>query len=180
MNLEPISKRLAYMLRHSREPLYVNPEGWAEVALVLEVLSAAFSGMNREILDRIVAQDRKQRYAFNETGTHIRANQGHSIPGVTVQMTSPTPPERLYHGTATRFLPGILAEGLKPMSRQFVHLSGTFDTAVSVGKRHGKPVVLEIRAGDFVRDGHKLLLSANGVWQAEAVPPEYFVVKETL
>ena len=98
-------------------------------------------------------------------------------PGVRVEMTKSVPPEHLYHGTATRFLPAILKEGLKPMTRQFVHISPDYDTAVKVGKRHGKPVVLVIRAADFVADGHELFLSANGVWQAKEVPKEYFTVK---
>lgn len=174
MNLEKISVRLAYMLRHSRDPLYVSPEGgWAEVERVLEALRLFDPGVTRETLDAIVATDRKTRYSFDPSGTRIRANQGHSIPGVRVEMTAPVPPEYLYHGTAERFLPAILREGLKPMSRQFVHLSGDYPTALAVGSRHGRPVVLQVHAGKFVADGHSLCLSANGVWQAWAVPPEY-------
>lgn len=178
MNLEKISVQLSYMLRHSREPLYISLDGgWASVDGVLEALGKRHPGVDREMLDRIVASDRKGRYSYDPTGTKIRANQGHSIPGVEVEMSAPTPPEFLYHGTAERFLPAILKEGLKPMTRQFVHLSAGYDTAVAVGKRHGKPVVLTVRAADFAADGHELYLSANGVWQAKAVPPEYFSVE---
>lgn len=177
MNLEKASVQLSYMLRHSREPLYIDLNGgWASVETVLRALRQRYPQMDREILDQIVASDKKGRYSYDPTGTRIRANQGHSIPGVIVEMGKPTPPEFLYHGTATRFLPAILAEGLKPMSRQFVHISSQYDTAVTVGSRHGTPVVLIIRAADFVADGHDLFLSANGVWQAEYVPPEYFTV----
>ena len=176
MNLEKVSVYLAWLLRHCRQPLYVSPEGgWAEVDVILNVLRERYPAVDRELLDRIVAMDKKQRYAFDETGTRIRASQGHSIPGVTVEMAAPPPPELLYHGTAERFLEAILAEGLKPMTRQMVHLSADYDTAVTVGSRHGKPVVLTVRAADFVSDGNGLYRSANGVWQAKAVPPEYFV-----
>lgn len=179
MNLMKISVKLSYMLRHSKDPLYIDLDGgWASVDTILEALRRRFPEVNREILDRIVAEDRKTRYSYSADGTKIRANQGHSIPNVTVEMTSPVPPEYLYHGTATRFLPSILKEGLKPMSRQFVHISPDYQTAVIVGKRHGSPVVLRIRAADFVADGHELFLSANGVWQAKAVPPEYFTVDD--
>lgn len=174
MKLERISKHLSYLLRHCCQPLYIDPDGgWADVETILGALRQYAPETDRAMLDRIVASDRKGRYSYDPTGTRIRANQGHSIPNVTVEMTQPEPPEFLYHGTATRFLPGILAEGLKPMSRRFVHLSAQYDTAVAVGKRHGVPVVLVIRAADFASDGHGLLLSANGVWQAEEVPPEY-------
>lgn len=179
MKLEKISVQLSYMLRHSKEPLYISLDGgWAQVDTVLQVLRQRFPGVDRGVLDEIVASDRKGRYSYDAGGTRIRANQGHSIPGVKVEMTAPMPPEYLYHGTADRFLPVILKEGLKPMTRQFVHISPDYRTALAVGKRHGTPVVLVIRAADFVADGHELFLSANGVWQAKAVPPEYFSVAE--
>lgn len=52
----------------------------------------------------IVASDEKQRYSYNKEKIKIRANQGHSTPGVIVQMEQSEPPEFLYHGTVTRFL----------------------------------------------------------------------------
>ena len=69
-----------------------------------------------------------------------------------------------------------MKDGLKPMSRQFVHISPDYATAVKVGSRHGKPVVLKVRAKDFVADGNELYRSSNGVWQAKEVPPEYLTV----
>lgn len=177
MNLDKIGMKLAYLLRHCRQPVYVSTDGgWASVDVVLEALRTKWPHMDRPTLDAVVAADRKGRFSYDPTGTLIRANQGHSIPGVVVEMTRPEPPEFLYHGTADRFVPSILRQGLRPMSRQFVHLSGDYATAVMVGSRHGRAVVLLIRAADFVRDGHELLLSANGVWQAKAVPPEYLSV----
>ena len=40
----------------------------------------------------------------------------------------------------------ICKEGLLAGSRQYVHLSQDEQTAFTVGQRHGKPVVLEIKA----------------------------------
>ena len=169
---EKAGKRLAYLLRHCRNPLYISLEGgWAPVSTILDVLQ-----ITKPVLDNIVAQDVKGRYSYDSTGTLIRANQGHSIPDVMVEMLQPEPPEYLYHGTATRFLDAICKEGLKPMTRQYVHLSADYETAVAVGKRHGTPVVLVIRAQEFVNDGHELYQSSNGVWQAKAVPANYFEV----
>ena len=177
MDLKRISVTLSYMLRHCKEPLYVSLDGgWASVEVIIDALSRKYLGVNRQILDEIVATDKKGRYSYDSTGERIRANQGHSIPNVSVKMESPAPPQYLYHGTASRFLPSILKEWLKPMSRQFVHISTDYDTAVMVGKRHGTPVVFVMRAADFVADGHELYRSSNGVWQAKAVPPEYLSV----
>ncbi len=178
MKLDKIGVQLAYLLRHCREPQYVHPDGgWAEVPVILQVLKQRFPNMDRETLNAVVATDNKGRFSFDETGTRIRANQGHSIPGVQVEMQRLKPPETLYHGTSDRFLPAILAEGLKPMSRQFVHLSSDYRTAVNVGKRHGgKTVILRVRAGEMAEKGFAFLLSANGVWQVGEVPAVYLEI----
>ena len=168
MNIKT-SKRLSHLLRHCQSPLYIDLNGgWAPVTTILNALN-----ITRAQLDEIVATDAKIRYSYDASGTRIRANQGHSIPGVIVEMDRPDPPEFLYHGTATRYLEDILREGLKPMTRQWVHISPDYETAVSVGTRHGTPIVLQISAQQFVADGHELYRSTNGVWQAKEVPPRY-------
>lgn len=179
MNMTKVSKRLSFLLRHCKEPLYIDLNGgWALVDDILDALRMKYPDINRKLLDDIVASDEKQRYSYNKEKNKIRANQGHSIPGVIVQMEQPEPPEFLYHGTATRFLNGIMEEGLKPMSRQWVHISSDVETAVKVGKRHGTPVVLRIYARKLAQDGHELYLSSNGVWQAKNVPVEYFEIED--
>ena len=54
-----------------------------------------------------------------------------------------------------------------------MHLSAEKATAVNVGGRHGKPVVLEVAAGRMTREGFHFYLSANGVWLSDRVPPEF-------
>ncbi len=129
-----------------------------------------------DILEEIVRTDNKQRYSFNEDKTLIRANQGHSIP-VDVELEEKQPPQYLYHGTAERFLDSIMSDGLKPMSRLYVHLSQDKETAVKVGKRHGSPVVLKIKAEEMWKDGIKFYLSQNGVWLTKYVDNKYIVVE---
>jgi putative RNA 2'-phosphotransferase len=79
----------------------------------------------------------------------------------------------LYHGTATRFLDSIQEEGLLKMERHHVHLSAETKTTLQVGGRHGKPVLLTIRAGDMQRAGHEFYRSNNGVWLVAHIPPEF-------
>lgn len=177
MNLNRISKRMSYMLRHSIQPLYVDLDGgWADVNEIIEGIRKSEPEFDLTVMEQIVAADAKGRYSFDDSHKRIRANQGHSIPNIVVEMTRPEPPEILYHGTAERFIDSILSEGLKPMSRQFVHISPDYETAVKVGSRHGKPVVFAFRAKDFVNDGNALYLSANGVWQARCVPAKYLKI----
>ena len=47
------------------------------------------------------------------------------------------------------------------------------ETAMKVGARHGKPVVLVIDASKMRADGHVFFCSANGVWLVDEVPPQY-------
>ncbi len=100
----------------------------------------------------------------------IRAAQGHSI-NVNLELTSKRPPAILFHGTVNKFLTTILKEGLKPMSRQHVHLSANEDTAADVASRRGKPIILKIDCNTMLLKGYEFYQSENGVWLTEHVPP---------
>ena len=128
--------------------------------------------MERAVLEEIVATSDKKRFTLSEDGKRIRAAQGHSVE-VALGIEPVVPPETLYHGTATRFLEPIRAEGLKPGSRQQVHLSADEVTAHAVGTRHGKPAILRVAAGDMHRAGHAFYRADNGVWLTDAVPPQF-------
>ena len=173
--LDILSKYISRVLRHRPEDagIGLDEHGWADVEALIAGVNAAGKRIDRKILEEIVRTDKKQRYSFNENGTLIRANQGHSIL-VDVELAKLEPPEYLYHGTAYRFLESIRQQGLLPMSRLYVHLSGDVETARVVGKRHGRPVVLKIHSGDMHRDGFPFYRSQNGVWLAKKVDAKYF------
>ncbi|WP_285503252.1 RNA 2'-phosphotransferase [Actinokineospora sp. NBRC 105648] len=168
-NIIRLSKRLSKVLRHDpgSAGLTLDPAGWVAVDDLLAALR-----ITRPALDRVVAENNKTRFAFDATGTRIRASQGHSVP-VDLGLPPAVPPRVLYHGTVAAVLPAIRAEGLLPMRRQHVHLSATVETAVNVGARHGKPVVLTVAAAEMVADGHVFHVSANGVWLCAHVPARY-------
>jgi putative RNA 2'-phosphotransferase len=172
-----ISKFMSRILRHAPEDLglTLEPGGWVPVADLLAGAARVGFPITREQLDEVVADSDKQRFAFDETGERIRANQGHST-SVDLQLEPVVPPDRLYHGTARDTVTTILANGLKRMSRHHVHLSETTATARTVGGRHGSPVVLVVDAGAMHRAGMIFYRSANGVWLTDAVPPEYLRV----
>jgi putative RNA 2'-phosphotransferase len=170
-----ISKYLARHLRHQPERigLVLDPHGWTDVAGLLRAATAHGFPLTRAELDEVVAGNDKQRYAFDTGGTRIRANQGHSVE-VDLDLPVAEPPEWLYHGTVARFLPAIRTEGLRPMQRHAVHLSPDRTTAIRVGTRRGRPVVLTVRAGQMRREGgFEFRCSANGVWLVAAVPAEW-------
>ena len=176
-DLEKLSKFISLVLRHKPDAanIALDEHGWANVGELLNGINNTGRKIDMAMLEKIVAADNKQRYSFNQDKTLIRANQGHSIP-VDVELKEQEPPELLYHGTAARFLDDILKDGLKPMSRLYVHLSGDTETALKVGKRHGAPVILKIHSGDMCKEGYKFYLSENGVWLTEKVGVKYFEV----
>jgi putative RNA 2'-phosphotransferase len=83
------------------------------------------------------------------------------------------PPATLFHGTVERFLPAIMADGLKPMRRHHVHLSPDRETAERVGRRRGKPIVLIVDAARLAQQGGVFRLASNGVWLVDHVPPQF-------
>lgn len=171
------SKYISLILRHKPEVIGINIDehGWANVSELIEGVGRTHP-LNMEVLEDIVATDEKQRYSFNEDKSLIRANQGHSIP-VDVELEQVTPPEILWHGTGEKYVESIKQAGLMPKSRLYVHLSQEYDTAVNVGKRHGKPVVFKVRAKEMAQDGYLFYRSVNGVWLTKEVPVKYLEVE---
>jgi putative RNA 2'-phosphotransferase len=136
---------------------------------LLAQLGASGHALDRVLLERVVAENDKQRFAFSADRTRIRASQGHSVAA---------PPDVLYHGTASRFLKSILATGLRAAGRHHVHLSADAETARRVGARHGFPAVLRVDAARMRADGIVFYRSDNKVWLTEAVLPRYLAMAD--
>ncbi len=171
-----LSRFLSYVLRHKPGSvnLTLDGNGWAGIPELLEKANQHGKPLTRPILEQIVANDDKQRFCFSEDGSKIRANQGHSV-GVDLGLIPLEPPKKLYHGTATRFVQSIMSNGLNSRNRNHVHLSSDRDTAADVGRRHGKPVVLEVAAQRMFEDGCLFFRSENGVWLTEEVEQKYLI-----
>jgi len=167
-----ISKFLSYVLRHQPEAigLSLGNEGWAIISdLILCSVKEGYT-LDNNLLRNIVDSSDKKRFTISDDGLRIRAAQGHSIQQVNIAYTEKKPPDILYHGTASRFISAIREQGLIPLSRQYVHLSPDEDTAIQVGQRHGKPVVLKITALNMYEQGFKFFQADNGVWLTDTVP----------
>ena len=172
--LVKISKFLSKHLRHRPEALglRLGAGGWVPVDALLAACAERGFPLSRAELDDVVARNDKQRFAFDPTGTLIRANQGHSVQ-IDLGLMPEVPPPVLYHGTGERAVASILKNGLVKMRRHHVHLSGDVATARRVGARHGRPVVLAVDAAAMHREGFIFYRSANGVWLVDRVPPGY-------
>lgn len=169
-----ISKFLSRALRHDPGAVGIalDEAGWVDVDELIAACGRAGRRFSRADLDHVVANNDKKRFAYSDDGRRIRASQGHSV-AVDLGLAPAQPPAVLYHGTASRTLPVVLREGLRPMSRQDVHLSPDPQTAARVGARHGSPVVLAVDAAGLAAQGHLFRVSANGVWLTDRVPPTH-------
>jgi putative RNA 2'-phosphotransferase len=169
-----LSKFLSKHLRHAPQAigLTLQEGGWVNVADLLAACAAHGYSLTRDELEDLVEDNDKQRFAFDETGQRLRAQQGHSVE-VDLQLTPATPPAVLYHGTVPAALPAIRAAGLQKMQRHHVHLSPDEATARRVGQRRGKPTLLAVDAAALHAAGGVFYRSGNGVWLVDGVPPQY-------
>lgn len=170
------SKCLSYALRHNpgKFGIELDSEGWVDIDVLCKALEMhePRAYVTKKGIEDIIASSEKKRFEIN--GNKIRATYGHSIEQK-IEYTPQEPPTFLYHGTARRAMESIVREGLKPMSRQYVHLSSDIATAQRVGKRHdGCPVILIIEAIRMHKDGFKFYHTGNDTtWLCESVPFKY-------
>ena len=175
--LNEVSKFLSYVLRHEPQSigLQLDTEGWAEIDFLIAGAAREGRILDRELILAVVSSSDKKRFAISNDAQYIRAVQGHSTESVDLQYVEKQPPEFLYHGTATRFLESIQQQGLISGSRHHVHLSRDMATAVAVGQRHGKPVVLKVEALRMHQQGFKFFQAENGVWLTNNVPSNLII-----
>jgi len=172
--LNKIGRYITLLLRHKpeKEHLDMDKHGWVSVKQILSRLDITMLD-----LDFIVDTNNKKRFSYSTSKKDIRANQGHSLSWVDVQLTETTPPDFLYHGTAWKSVESIFKSGIEKRDRLHVHLSEDLDTATSVGKRHGDIYIFQIDTKTMSEDGIKFYLSENGVWLTDYVHPKYLIQK---
>jgi putative RNA 2'-phosphotransferase len=176
-----LSKALSHALRH--EPwlyeLELDEEGWAPLEAVLAALRQGrpeWRELSRGDVERVVDSSAKRRHEVR--GDRIRALYGHSVPG-RLRRERGTPPAILFHGTSPEAARAIIRDGLRPMSRQYVHLSVDVATAREVGRRKAStPVLLEIDARRADEVGTPFYEGNDKVWLADAVPAPFLRIMQ--
>lgn len=167
------AKYLTKILRHDPEDLKMDNQGYILVNDVLKKFD-----LTRAELQVIVDQDNKGRFVYSKDKEKIRAAQGHSIKGLTIEMDKVHNKEvTLYHGTSKSNYEKIKEAGqLIPMSRQYVHWSGDVETAEKVGLRHAKNkkdlIILYVKSEDLFNLDINISISENGVYQTGPIPVE--------
>lgn len=160
------SHDLSYLLRHDKTYAFA-PDGWRSIEnLVRE------QGFTFEQLCDLVANDSKGRFEFNDDKTKIRALYGHSVP-VEMNYVRCTPPEILYHGTSMNADAAIAEVGLKPRSRNYVHLTSDNDAALETGARHGAPVAIHVKALEMFHEGYEFYNPVKNIWLVREIPRRF-------
>jgi len=170
-----ISKAMSYLLRHNPEKFHVllDPEGFAHLDDLIKALGRKYKGLTKEDVLEVVSKCEKGRFEIN--GEDIRACYGHSI-STRINYKPIGPPEVLLHGTARRFVDEIMKEGLKPMDRQYVHLTVREDFAREVGRRRDRdPVILKVEARKAYMDGIKFYKANENFYLADYIPARYLI-----
>ncbi len=173
-----ISRFLSLVLRHEPERINIKLDinGWTDVTTLLSNMNKNNLIINIDDLKFIVENNNKKRFSFNNDFTKIRASQGHSTEHVEMSYETKEPPEYLYHGTSVKSLDSIMANGILKQNRHHVHLSDEDSTASIVGGRHGKAVVLKVKALEMFKNNINFYLSDNNVWLTDEVKPEYIII----
>lgn len=173
-----LGKTVCHALRHEPEKygLELDEYGYVQVEKLLYALrnyKKKWNSLTLQDIHRLVETDSKKRYILN--GNMICAAYGHSVP-IKIKKEEKIPPEILYHGTAPKLYNIIMNEGLKSMSRQYVHLSEDPKTAYTVGKRHSnesEPIIFSVAAKKAYDDGIKFYYGNDTTWLADYIPSKY-------
>lgn len=170
-----ISKAMSHALRHDPGAYGLAPDsqGWVTADDLVTALTGrgGLPALDAAAIAHVVASSDKQRFELADG--RVRARYGHSL-GERVDHAAAVPPEILYHGTARRFVAAILAEGLRPMARQHVHLSATEELATIVGRRRdADPAILTVAARVAHDAGVVFHDAGNGVWLSGPLPAAF-------
>jgi len=160
------SHDLSYLLRHDKTYTF-ETGGWRSVENLIREQGFTF----KQLCD-LVTSDSKGRFEFNDDKTKIRALYGHSVP-VEMNYAHCTPPEILYHGTSMNADAAIAEVGLKPRSRNYVHLTSENDAALETGSRHGDPVAIHVKALEMFREGYEFYNPVGNIWLVREVPRRF-------
>lgn len=172
-----LSKFLALVLRHRAQDfgLVLDPEGFVPLDELLAAINRErqWSWVRAEQIEEVIATQEKRRYEIVDGD--IRAIYGHTLE-TQIRYPQVTPPDVLLHGTARRFAEVIRREGLRPMQRQYVHLTDDPALALLTGKRRDpQPLILRIDAARAHAAGTPFYRADNGVFLAKAVPAEWIL-----
>jgi putative RNA 2'-phosphotransferase len=175
--LVQLSKLMSLALRHEpgRFGLTLDPEGYVSIEELITALEGTFPGISASMVMDVVHRIEQEKKRFSVRDDDIRANYGHSL-AEAIKHEAVTPPGRLLHGTHRAAVESILANGLMPMNRQYVHLTNDIEIARRVGARRGAAIILSIDAASAHANAIPFFRANEFFWLANSVPARFLSV----
>lgn len=182
-----LSYFLCRILRHRGHP-DMAPDGSVLLDSLLGTVQAS-----REDCLHVIQTDDKGRFQLSSDdlsspSLRVRCVQGHSLQ---IEHTSNVPVSLedavnlggvLVHGTSREALSLIEREGIRRMSRAFVHCGARVPCVRNdvPGVRHGTPVYITIDLVRSLQDGHEWFQTPSGAYLTPTtVEPRYFLRTES-
>lgn len=178
-----LSAFMSKILRHSPDKfgVEIDEKGFVEIEVLIKGIKKEnrWNEVNKKMIADIVETSEKQR--FEVKGSKIRARYGHSFPVVQEKVEREVP-VFLYHGTNEDSLFFILKkeQGIRPMGRQYVHLSETRHFASLSARRRKNPYLLKVDTGIAVRNGTTFHFAGNEVWLSTEIDSRAIIHAEKI
>lgn len=173
-----LSKYLAYILRHgsAQEGLQLDVHGFISLSEVERCIERRFANEYTQAdLYAVLHGQGMAKKRFEYQDGFVRALYGHSQNvGPRIEYETCQPPTYLYHGTTHVAFTHIQIEGLRPMTRQYVHLSIEPQQAHHVALRKtSQPLILRVDAYLAYEQGIAFYRPEPSHYVCETVPPSF-------
>ncbi len=180
--LDSLGRIMAGVLRHFPEKLgvVVDGHGWVDISEFVEAVSdnrSGFHWLRDHHIEAIAMTDPKGRYQID--GGMIRATYGHTI-DIKLDDLPPAEIDEFFYPVTEEEIDIILENGLNPIDRKYVHLSGSLEKAIEAGKvRTEEPLILRIDGKKAMEDGVKIYHAGKDVYVTERIDAVYLSRAET-
>ena len=174
--MRKLSGTMIGILRHFPEQfdVEIDSKGWVdlrEMADVIKKRRTDFHWLREKHVKAIAETDEKGRYQVE--GRKIRATYAHTI-DVDLSDLPSADNDELFYPVTEEEAEIVLEQGLYPIDRNKVHLSGSVEKALEAGKiRTGNPVILRIDAAKALKDGVKILKAGKDVYIVDEIDAQY-------
>ncbi|MEX0568044.1 MAG: RNA 2'-phosphotransferase [Candidatus Njordarchaeota archaeon] len=180
-----LSKLLSLILRHTPEKFNIKmrEDGFVDMEELVKNIKKLerFSWVSTSDIMDLAKKDKKGRFEIQQENERllIRARYGHNKNlriNITYPEAKPGDIKFLYHGTTVDKIESIQKGGIKPMDRQYVHLSTTLSDAIEVAKRRKSiPAIVVVDAEKMITEGLKIYRATNRVYLTKYVSPRFII-----
>ncbi len=170
-----LGKTTAGILRHfpDKYGLEMDDRGWVDLEHFVKSLrnrQKRFHWLRKYHVKALAGTDDKGRY--QEEDGYVRATYGHSVE-VDLDLPSEDIPDKLFAPTTEKEADLLMEGGIRPSDRAYVHLSGTYESAVEAGAvRSDNPVILEVDAEKAMEEGQAIMEAGKGVYITKEIPAD--------